>query len=210
MAEVKQNGVVVSPSAGSGDTTLSVRAEIANKGNRLTQVATFDVEAPGVAEKQTFIVNHLPAVEFVEFDNINPAVEKTGGNVTITGRSNSTKITFSKGIGDIIPAEISAIKYLANGTQATNGVDIEGDPGAKAAYIFSLTLVANANTTISSRTQQIIVTASGGQRAVCTLNQTEGDPTLVVEPTVVNVPQDGTAVEVQVRTNTTFTVTPKV
>lgn len=43
MAEVKQNGVVVSPSTGSGNTTLQVKAEVANRGNRLAQTATFEV-----------------------------------------------------------------------------------------------------------------------------------------------------------------------
>ena len=43
MAEVKQNGVVVSPSTGSGDTVLQVKAEVANRGNRLAQTATFEV-----------------------------------------------------------------------------------------------------------------------------------------------------------------------
>lgn len=41
MAEVKQNGVVVNPSTGSGDTTLQVKAETANRGNRVAQIATF-------------------------------------------------------------------------------------------------------------------------------------------------------------------------
>ena len=52
MAEVKQNGVVVNPSSGSGDTTLQIKAEVANRGNRVAQTATFEVEAVGVAEKQ--------------------------------------------------------------------------------------------------------------------------------------------------------------
>lgn len=209
MAEVKQNGVVVSPSTGSGDTTLSVKAEVANRGNRVAQTATFDVEAPGVAEKQTFVANHLPAAEFVTFDNTSPAVGKEGGTVTITGKSNSTKLTFSKGTGEIIPADISVIKYQANGAEATSGTAIAGDPGAKASYVFSLTLTAEENDTVTARTQQIIATAAGSQKAICTLNQTAGDPTLVVTPKTIDVPQDGTAVNVQVQTNTTFTVTPK-
>lgn len=49
MAEVKQNGVVVNPSSGSGDTTLQVKAEVANRGNRVAQSATFEVEGTGVA-----------------------------------------------------------------------------------------------------------------------------------------------------------------
>lgn len=209
MAEVKQNGVIVSPSKGSGDTTLQVKAEVANRGNRLAQTATFEVVGSGVAEKKQFVANHLPAAEFIEFDNASPAVDKGGGSVTLTGKSNTTKITFSKGAGDVIGADISATKFTANGASATSGIEITGDPGAKAKYTFSVTLIAAANETIESRTQQIIATAFGGQKATVTLNQTAGDPFIEVTPKEIDVPQDGSAVQVTVDTNTTFTVTPK-
>lgn len=209
MAEVKKNGIVVSPSTGSGDTTLQVKAETVNRGNRLVQVATFEVEGTGVATKKQFVANHLAAPEFIEFDNKNPAVDKNGGIITLTGKSNSQKITFSKGTGDIISANIAAIKFTANGAEATSGTAISGDPGAKAKYSFSLTLTAAGNETIKARTQQIIAAAAGGQKATATLNQTAGDPFIEVAPTSIDVPQDGSAVQVTVDTNTTFTVTPK-
>lgn len=208
MAEVKQNGVVVSPSTGSGDTTLQVKAETVNRGNRVVQLASFEVEGAGVAMKKQFVASHLPAAEFIEFDNKNPAVDKGGGTITITGKSNSKKITFSKGTGDIIDANLAAIKFNVNGVQATSGTNISGDPGAKAKYSFTLTLTAAANETIKARTQQIIATADGGQKATATLNQTAGDPFIEVAPTNIDVPQDGSAVQVIVDTNTTFTVTP--
>ena len=209
MAEVKKNGIVVNPSTGSGDTTLQVKAEVAHRGNRVAQTATFEVEAAGVAGKKQFVANHVPAAEFIEFDNSSPAVDKGGGTVTLTGKSNSQKIIFSKGAGDIIDADIAAIKFTVNGAEATSGVAIAGDPGAKAKYSFSLTLNAATNETIESRTQQIIAKANGGQKATATLNQTAGDPFIEVTPTTIDVPQDGTAVQVTVDTNTTFTVTPK-
>ncbi len=208
MAEVKQNGVVVNPSTGSGDTTLQVKAETVNRGNRVVQLARFAVEGAGVAEKKQFIASHLPVAEFIEFDTTKPAVDKGGGTITLTGKSNSKKITFSKGTGDIIAADIAAIKFIANGVEATNGTAIPGDPGAKAKYSFSLTLTAAGNETIKARTQQIIAKADGGQKATATLNQTAGDPFIEVAPTNVDVPQDGSAVQVTVDTNTTFTVTP--
>lgn len=209
MAEVKQNGIVVSPSTGSGDTTLQVKAETVNRGNRVAQLATFEVEGAGVVTKKQFIASHLPAAEFIEFDNKKPAVDKKGGIVTLTGKSNSQKITFSKGTGSIIGANIAAIKFTVNGVEATSGIAISGDPGAKAKYNFSLALTAAANETIEARTQQIIATVNGGQRATATLNQTAGDPFIEVAPTQIDVPQDGSAVQVTVDTNTTFTVTPK-
>lgn len=208
MAEVKKNGIVVSPSTGSGDTILQVKAETANRGNREVQLATFEVEGTGVAKKKQFVVNHLPAVEFIEFDSKSPAVDKGGGTITLTGSSNSQKITFSKGTGNILMANISAIKFTANGVGATSGTNIPGDPGAKAKYRFSLILTAAENETIEARTQQIIATANGGQKATATLSQTAGDPFIEVAPTTIDVPQNGSAVQVTVDTNTTFTVTP--
>lgn len=155
------------------------------------------------------MANHLPADEFIQFDNASPAVDKDGGAITLTGKSNTSKITFSKGAGDIIAADISAIQFQANGSNATSGTAISGDPGAKAKYTFSLTLNASANDTIEARTQQIIAMANGGQKATTTLKQTAGDPFIEVTPTTIDVPQDGSAVQVTVDTNTTFTVTPK-
>lgn len=209
MAEVKKNGVVVNPSTGSGDTTLQVKAETANRGNRVVQLAVFEVEGAGVAVKKSFIANHLPADEFIEFDNNSPAVDKGGGTITLTGKSNTQKITFSKGTGAIISADISAIKFTANGAEATSGINISGDPGAKAKYSFRLIMTAAENETIEARTQQIIAKANGGQKATATLHQTAGDPFIEVAPTEIDVPQDGSAVQVTVDTNTTFTVTPK-
>lgn len=209
MDGVKQNGIVVNPSSGSGDTTLQVKAEVADRGNRVAQSATFEVEGTGVAEKKQFVANHLPAAEFITFDNTSPAVDKGGGTVTLTGKSNTSKITFSKGTGNIITANITAIQFQANGSSVTSGTAISGDPGAKAKYIFILTLKAAANETIKSRTQQIIAMAAGGQKATTTLNQTAGDPFIEVIPTTIDVPQNGSAVQVTVDTNTAFTVTPK-
>lgn len=208
MAEVTKGGIVVNPSTGSGNTTLKVKAQTANQGNRVTQSQTFTVTVDGVDPK-TFTANLVAAAEFVQFTNgASMAVGKGGGAVTITGTSNSSKLTFTKGSGQVITADISAIEYQAGGVGTTNGVAITGDPGAKAKYNFSITLTATANDTIESRTQQITVTGAGGEgvKATITLNQTAGDPTLSLSPEEVDVPQDGSEVSVQVTTNSQFTV----
>lgn len=209
MAGITKNGIVVDPSTGSGNTELKVKAQTPNKGNRVKQTAEFTVTAPGVDTPKKFIANHLPAAEFVKFDNgSSQAVDKTGGVVTITGKSNSSKLIFSKGSGSIITEDISSVKYQANGSGTINGVEIDGDPGAQAFFAFTLTLNAVENETVDEKTQQIIVQGAGGSgvTATITLNQTAGDPTLEVNPTSIDVPQDGSEVSVQVTTNTTFTV----
>lgn len=208
MAEVIKNGVEVAPGSGSGNTQLTVKAVSANRGNREVQEATFVVTAPGVSPNKSFIARHLPAEEFVEFnDGEEMSVIKEGGNITINGTSNSKKLTFSKGTGDIITDDISAVEYTADGKNTVNGIAIEGDPGAEHKYAWSLKLKAQANTTLDSRTQQItVVCESTSVQKAITLNQTAGDPYLEIDPQTINVPQDGSEVQVQINTNTTFTV----
>lgn len=205
---VTKKGIQVNPSSGSGDTQLSLTASPANPGNRVKQVTTFNVQADGVDAPVVLTANLLPKAEFVSFDNgATQAVDKTGGQITITGKSNSAMLKFSKGAGDIIAADIAAIEYEANGSPATSGVAIDGDPGATAQYVFTLTLQAAANETIEARTQQIVVECqTTSVKATITLNQTAGDPELSIEPTSVDVPQDGSPVTVQVQSNTTWTV----
>lgn len=205
---VTKKGIQVNPSSGSGDTQLSLTASPANPGNRVKQVTTFNVQADGVEAPVVLTANLLPKAEFVSFDNgTTQAVDKTGGQITITGKSNSAMLKFSKGAGDIIAADIAAIEYEANGSPATSGVAIDGDPGATAQYVFTLTLQAAANETIEARTQQIVVECqTTSVKATITLNQTAGDPELSIEPTSVDVPQDGSPVTVQVQSNTTWTV----
>lgn len=208
MADVTKNHVVVSPGSGSGNTTLQVKLSPANLGNRVAQTAEFTVTAPGVIPNKTFSAIVSPAAEFVSFDDgAEMAVAKAGGSVVIEGTSNSDKLTFSKGSGAIVSANISGIAYKVNtSTKATSGTVITGDPGASAKFTFQLTLTATANTTISERTQQITVTTTGNKTATITLKQAAGDAYLTVTPTEVTVPQDGSAVQVEVNTNTTFTV----
>lgn len=207
MADVTKNGIIVSPGSGSGNTELKVKAQRANQGNRTIQTATYTVQPQGGIGK-TLTANLEAANEFVKFTNgTTQAVDKDGGVITITGTSNSTKLTFTKGSGDIVTADITSITYQAAGKSTVNGAAIEDDPGATASYNFTLTLNAAANTTVNARSQQITVKAnSTSVTATITLNQTEGDPTLSINPETITVPQDGSEVSVQVTTNTTFTV----
>lgn len=207
MADVTKGYVVVSPGSGSGNTTLSVKAKTPNQGNRVAQNQQFSVPAPGVTPNKTFTAILKAAAEFVTFDDGGEmAVSKSGGQIIITGKSNSDKLTFSKGAGEIIPADISKVTYQANGATATSGTAIAGDPGATAKFNFALTLTADENETITERTQQIIVNTTGNKTATISLKQAAGDAYLTLSATTVEVEQDGSASTIQVNTNTTFTV----
>lgn len=207
MADVSKSYVICSPGSGSGDTTLNLNAKVANLGNRLNQTDNFTITAPGVTPNKAFAAILQAAAEFVSWDDgAEASVPKAGGSVVLDGMSNADTLTFVKGTGAIIAADISAISYKANAAHATSGTAIPGDPGATKKYTFELTLTAAANTTISERTQQITVKTKGLKTATITLKQAAGDPYLNIDKTSVNVPQDGSAVTLQVTTNTTFTV----
>lgn len=208
MADIIKNKIIVTPGSGSGNTTLQVKASSANIGNRVAQSSSFTVTAPGVSPDKTFTATLSPAVEFVSFDDgAEMAVAKTGGTVVLEGVSNSEKLTFSKGSGSIISTDIARSEYKVNSSiNARSGTAITGDPGASAKFSFQLTLTTTGNDTVSKRTQQITVTTSGGKSATITLKQAAGDPYLTITPTEITIPQDGSAVQVEVNTNTTFSI----
>lgn len=208
MADVIKNKIIVTPGSGSGNTTLQVKASSANIGNRVAQPSSFTVTAPGVSPDKTFTATLSPAVEFVSFDDgAEMAVSKAGGTVVLEGVSNSEELTFSKGSGSIISTDIARSEYKVNSSiNARSGTAITGDPGALAKFSFQLTLTTTGNDTVSERTQQITVTTSGSKSATITLKQTAGDPYLTITPTEITIPQDGSAVQVEVNTNTTFSI----
>ena len=207
MADVTKSYVICTPGSGSGDTELTLKAKVANLGNRVNQTDTFTVTAPGVTPNKTFSAVLQAAAEFISWDDgAEASVHKEGGSLVLDGMSNAATITFSKGAGDIIDEDVASIAYQANGAAATSGVAITNDPGATKKYAFVLTLNAAENTTISERTQQITATTSGTKTATITLKQTAGDPYLNLDKTTVNVPQDGSGVTLNVSTNTTFRI----
>lgn len=203
---VSKNGITVDPSTGSGNTQLSVSAT-ADRGNRVTQSATFKVATPGDGPSEQFTANHVAAAEFITPNSTSPAVPKDGGNVTITGTANSPIITFAKGSGEIIDGEIATISYTANGSAATSGTDIPNDPGATSKYTWSVSIPTTENPTVETRSQTITISGDSMEPVTITLQQAIGDAELSLNPDTVNIPQAGTAQTIQVTTNTTFTVT---
>lgn len=198
----KPSWLSVTPTSGSGNGTISNSSSVHT--GRVKREGVVTVQGSGVATAATYKVIQTPKAEYVSFDNGSEmAVEKGGGNVTITGKSNSSKLTFSwVGTSDVtLPS-----KYEAAGEQTSNGSAIAGDPGATAEYEYNVTLNVPANTTIDSITRVLKVTANGGQYAQISLVQSAGDAYLSVAPTEITIPQDGSAVSVTVTSNTSWTV----
>lgn len=210
MADVKKGHVILSPSSGSGDTQLTLKAVSANVGNREIVKSIFTVKAAGVSPDKTITANLEAAPEFITLEQASTGVTvpATAGKVTITGISNSPKLEFEVGAGDIVSEDLGDKQFTADGSiTATNGVAISGNPGADHKYEFSIEINYDLNDTVESRTQMFMIKGSSdGVSQRLTITQATGAARLDVTPATITIPQDGSVVHVQVTTNTTFTV----
>lgn len=207
---VSKGHVILDPSSGSGDTQLTLKAESANVGNREIVSTVFTIKAAGVTPDKTITADLAAAAEFITLEQASTGVTvpSTAGKVTITGISNSPKLEFEVGAGDIVSEDLGDKQFTADGSiTATNGVPITGDPGTDHKYEFSIDINYDVNDTVSSRTQMFMIKGSSdGITQKLTITQSAGAARLEVTPVLLPVPQDGSVVNVQVTTNTTFTV----
>lgn len=207
---VSKGHVILDPSSGSGDTQLTLKAESANVGNREIVSTVFTIKAAGVTPDKTITANLAAAAEFITLEQASTGVTvpSTAGKVTITGISNSPKLEFEVGAGDIVSEDLGDKQFTADGSiTATNGVPITGDPGADHKYEFSIDINYDVNDTVSSRTQMFMIKGSSdGITQKLMITQSAGAVRLEVTPATIAVPQNGSVVNVQVTTNTTFTV----
>lgn len=191
--------LTVDPSTGSGNGTISNSA--AAHTGRVARVGTVTVTGVGVSTPSTYEVTQSPKAEFASFGNgAEMSAPKTAGKVTVEGKSNSSKLTFSWA-GENYNVELP-LSYQANGNSTNNGESLTGDPGATSEYNFSVELDFPLNDTIEEVVRTLIVTANGGQAKQIAIKQAAGDARLSVTPTKITIPQDGTAVSVNVESNT--------
>lgn len=206
MASQKFGFVTVDPVSGSGDQAVNFSGE--KHTGRLQRTINLTVTTNGGAKK-ALVVNQAAAAEVVRSDSPNASVQKTGGNVTITGKSNSTKLTFA-----VTPAEENGLtlqlpaNYTAAGKTTANGAVIADDPGAADEFVWSITISdVPANVTIEELTATLKVTAAGGQTANVTVTQAAGDSTIDLDKEIINLDVNGTQQTVNVTSNDSWTWT---
>lgn len=204
MASQKFGFVTVDPVSGSGDQAVNFSGE--KHTGRLQRTINLMVTTNGGARK-ALVVNQAAAAEVVRSDSPNASVQKTGGNVTITGKSNSTKLTFS-----VTPAEENGLTlqlpadYTAAGKTTANGAIIADDPGTAGEFVWSITISdVPANVTIEELTATLKVTAAGGQTANVTVTQAAGDSTIELDKETINLDVNGTQQTVNVTSNDSWT-----
>lgn len=204
MASQKFGFVTVDPVSGSGDQAVNFSGE--KHTGRLQRTINLTVTTNGGAKK-ALVVNQAAAAEVVRSDSPNASVQKTGGNVTIAGKSNSTKLTFA-----VTPAEENGLtlqlpaNYTAAGKTTANGAVIADDPGASGEFVWSITISnVPANVTIEELTATLKVTAAGGQTANVTVTQAAGDSTIELDKETINLDVNGTQQTVNVTSNDSWT-----
>lgn len=198
---MKANWIKVNPSQGSGSATVNVSSTSEHTG----RVARSTILTWKAANVQDVVrtVNQAGKPEYVDIDD-SATADKNGQNVAISGISNSARLTFSLGAGDL--AITLPTSYTANSVATNNGSSISGDPGASAAYNFSITVNVPANNGITALSRQIIVEDGAGHRDTCTLTLAAGDAYLEVTLGDIELDYIGTPVSVAVRSNTTWEV----
>lgn len=204
MASQKFGFVTVDPVSGSGDQAVSISGD--KYTGRLERTANLIVVTNGGVQK-ALVVNQAAAAESVTSDSPTATVAKTGGNVTITGKSNSTKLTFAA-----TPAEENDLtlqlpeNYTAAGKQTANGAVIADDPGATGEFVWSITISnVPANVSIEELVATLSVTAAGGRKAQVTITQAAGDSTLEIDKETINLDVNGSAQTVNVTSNDEWT-----
>ena len=200
--------LVPSKTQGSGNDTVNVTAGTDNTGrNARSTNMTFKAAN---CEDVVRAVTQAGKPEFVTIESAK-SVDKDGvQTLTITGTSNSSKLTFSLASGGTLELTLPS-SYTANSISTNNGAAISGDPGATQEFAFSIAFTSiGANPTITARSAQLIVTDNAGNTATCSITQAAGDATLSVSPASVqldwNAATEGTSASFSVTSNTNWTI----
>lgn len=202
--------LTVNPASGNGNATVQNMGTVHT--GREQRETTVTGVAVGVSPNKTYKVIQKGKPEFVSFTNgAETTVGKAGGTLTITGKTNSSKLNF-----ELVNLETRVVvagglkltlpsKYTAGGVETTNNVAITGDPGAQQEFEFSITFTGiAANTTIDELTAAMKVTTAGGQSAQIQIKQSAGDPVFSFGQKTITLEASGAAVSQTIVSNTSW------
>lgn len=202
--------LTVNPASGNGNATVQNIGTVHT--GREQRETTVTGVAVGVSPNKTYKVIQKGKPEFVSFTNgAETTVGKAGGTLTITGKTNSSKLNF-----ELVDLETRGVvegglkltlpsKYTAGGVETTNNVAITGDPGAQQEFEFSITFTGiAANTTIDELTAAMKVTTAGGQSAQIQIKQSAGDPVFSFGRETITLEASGAAISQTIVSNTSW------
>lgn len=202
--------LTVNPTSGNGNATVQNTGTV-HTGRKQRETTVTGV-AVGVSPNKTYKVIQKGKTEFASFnDGAETTVSKTGGTLTITGKTNSSKLNF-----ELVDLKTRAVvkggleltlpsKYTAGGRETTNNVAITGDPGAQQEFEFSIAFTDIApNTTVDELTAALKVTTAGGQTAQIQIKQSAGDPEFKFGQDTITLEASGAAVSQTIVSNTSW------
>lgn len=158
--------LLLNKSTGQGDDTVAITSSIPYSG-RTDRIGSVSVGATGLTNR-IITVTQKGRPEYIQIQSA-ITVTADGGEVIIVGKTNSSKLTFSLGIGDIVIPIPST--YLANSVITSNGALISGDIGTLNEFDFSIALNIPINNITNSVSRNIIATTANGQTGVCIITQ---------------------------------------
>lgn len=204
MDSQKFDFVTVNPASGSGYRAVNISGE--KHTGRLHRAIKLTVTTNGGANKE-LVVDQAAAAEVVRSDSPDAFVQKEGGNVTITGKSNSTKLSFA-----VVSAEENGLKlrlpanYTVNGRTTANEAVIANDPGADGEFVWSITISGvPANATMDVLKATLKVFAADGQAAIVMVTQAAGDSAIELDKGSIDLDVNGTQQTVNVTSNDSWT-----
>lgn len=202
--------LTVNPASGNGNATVQ-NTGTAHTGREQRETTVTGV-AVGVSPNKTYKVIQKGKTEFASFnDGAETTVSKSGGTLTISGKTNSSKLNF-----ELVDLKTRAVveggleltlpsKYTAGGQETTNNVAITGDPGATQEFEFSITFTGiEPNTSVDELTAALKVTTAGGQSAQIQIKQSAGDPEFAFGQDTITLEASGAAVSQTIVSNTSW------
>lgn len=202
--------LTVNPASGNGNATVQ-NTGTAHTGREQRETTVTGV-AVGVSPNKTYKVIQKGKTEFASFnDGAETTVSKSGGTLTISGKTNSSKLNF-----ELVDLKTRAVvgggleltlpsKYTAGGQETTNNVAITGDPGATQEFEFSITFTGiEPNTSVDELTTALKVTTAGGQSAQIQIKQSAGDPEFAFGQDTITLEASGAAVSQTIVSNTSW------
>lgn len=197
----KANWVKTDREAGSGNGVVNVTSSAKYTGRKARESVLTWKAANADDVPRSVIQAGMP--EYVDIADA-AASEAAGKVVTVSGVSNSAKLTFSLGKGELEVALPDT--YIAHSLTIKNGAAITGDPGSQTEYNFSISVTVPANVGTEPKTRQIIVTDEAGHQDTCVLTLAAGEPYIIIAMEVIELDYLGTPVAVYVESNTDWTV----
>lgn len=202
--------LTVNPASGNGNATVQ-NTGTAHTGREQRETTVTGV-AVGVSPNKTYKVIQKGKTEFASFnDGAETTVSKSGGTLTISGKTNSSKLNF-----ELVDLKTRAVveggleltlpsKYTAGGQETTNNVAITGDPGATQEFEFSITFTGiEPNKSVDELTAALKVTTAGGQSAQIQIKQSAGDPEFAFGQDTITLEASGAAVSQTIVSNTSW------